>query len=259
MSTPAPYIFGNTVAACVLNENGIDFLDMVNGLSCSPKALYVPTKASDLKFDNYDRWAVPISDNGVFTGFDYNTLRTGQYYLTPPTVDSLPCFLIKEPRTSKYWYIFGELTDLMAAASVQSGGTVILMQGIVQITDPFNSPRQIFAVDPTLFPKVIIPQVSINQTNDGTITYFAAGVNYTTVALPTLSGSLKYFPQGIINNVFLPTAPTTYSTPAALLTYLNANYTNGGEITWYLDSTNSTLFATGFTLGDNFGTVITAV
>jgi len=108
MPTPAPYIAKSTIAACVLNENGIDFLNMDSGLYCSPKALYVPCKVSDLKYDNYDRWAVPISDNGIFTGFDYSILRTGDYILNPPTVDSLPCFLIKETRQSKYWYIYGE-------------------------------------------------------------------------------------------------------------------------------------------------------
>jgi len=195
MPTPAPYIAKSTIAACVLNENGIDFLNMDSGLYCSPKALYVPCKVSDLKYDNYDRWAVPISDNGIFTGFDYSILRTGDYILNPPTVDSLPCFLIKETRQSKYWYIYGELTDLIAAGAVDDGGTPILMQGIVEIQDPFNSPRDIFAVDPAIFPKIIIPQYSVNLVNN-------SSVPYAIFSLPTLGGK-KYFPQGIFNRMVM--------------------------------------------------------
>jgi hypothetical protein len=255
MATPAPYIPGNTIAACVLNENGIDFLDRMSGLYCSPKALYVPCKVSDLKYDNEDRWAVPISDNGIFTGFDYSTLRQGNYAQTPPTVDSIPCFLIKETRHSKYWYIYGELTDLMAAANVANGSATVLMQGIVEVQDPFNSPRNIFAVDPAIFPKIIIPQYTISLLN-------GSSIPYAVFSLPTISGGAKYFPQGIFNNAYLPAASLSgYTTPANLLTFLNASWSSLGvnTVTWTLSSDNMTLFATGLTVGDRLGVVVTTV
>ena len=240
---------------CVLNENGIDFLGRVNGLYCLPKALYIPCKVSDLNYDNEDRWAVPISDNGIFTGFDYNTLRTGDYAINPPTVDSIPCFLIKERRQSKYWYVFGDLTDLMAAGGVANGGTPILMQGIVEVQDPFNSPRNMFAVDPAIFPKIIIPQTDVYLI-DG------SGIPYVIFSLPTLAGGESYLPSGIFDNEFLTAATSGgYATPSDLLTFLNSNWSFLGTntVTWSLSADNMTLFATGLTVGDKIGAVISVV
>lgn len=254
MATPAPYIPNNTIAACVLNENGIDFLDRVNGLYSLPKALYVPCRVSDLNYDNVDRWAVPISDSGIFTNFDYSTLRAGAYIASPPTVDSLPCFLIKERRQNKYWYIFGELTDLMAAGNVPNGGPTYLMQGIVEAQDPYNSPRNAFIVDPSLFPRIIIPQTKVYLLN-------ISAIPYVIFSLPT-QGSKNYFPQGIFNNAYMPAANSSgYPTPSSLLAFLNSNWSSLGSntVTWSLSVDNVTLFATGLTLGDSIGAVVTLV
>jgi hypothetical protein len=129
------------------------------------------------------------------------------------------------------------------------------MQGIVEVQDPFNSPRNMFAVDPTIFPKLIVPQTTVYLLDD-------SGIPYVIFSLPTLGAGQKYFPEGIFNNTFMTAASSSgYTTPANLLTFLNSNWSALGTntVTWSLSSDNLTLFAKGLTLGDNIGAFVSVV
>jgi hypothetical protein len=92
----------------------------------------------------------------------------------------------------------------------------------------------------------------------------AAGQFITVSALPQVIAGDVYFPYGSYNNVALPPAAGGgYSSIAALLVFLNANWTNLGSpvatFVWSLSADQMTLTATGGFSGDELCFVVASV
>lgn len=213
-----------TVPALVISLNGVLFTDGYNGYygqEVIGKVLKVPCR--DILYDNTDRWAIPIKDNGIFTGMDFEYKKGA--YLLQPTYDSIPVFRITDTKSTFEWFIYGQSSDLIAACSTCCDDASIPMPGI--------SPA--FAIR-------IAPCETVNLVN-------GSGIPYMVFGIPSLLAGGVYFPYGSLNNVsFPPASATGYSSISSLLAFLNANYT---PYVWTVSADNMTLTATGGVLGSS--------
>lgn len=204
----------------------------VEGWTIVPRLLEIPCKNDFI--DDPDYWAVPIKDDGVFSRFQPVPVGASP---SPPTFDSFPVFRVRDKLSGYTWWIYGTHANFNASCGVCCGSAAIPMPnpGIIEIA-PCNY---------------------ICAQN-------ASGQFITTLALPGLVGHEKYFPYGSYNNVALPAASGAgYSTPAALLTFLNASWNHPGSpvatLVWSLSADNLTLIATGGFLGDELCAVVATV
>ncbi len=185
--------------------------------------------------DEIGYWAVPIKDNGIFTTLQYILMvDNGRVSVPQPTFDSFPIFRVRDKLSGYNWWIYGTKDNFLN--SCNSSG-VVPMPGI----------------DGQFVPMIAPCQLLCDLQN-------SSGAYQAIFALPTLVGHEALYPYGSYNNVAWATASGAgYATPAALLTYLNTTWTQGGTVSWSLTADNMTLIATGGALGDQNCTVITTI
>ena len=215
-----------------LNNTIIIHNDQVIG-----QVLQVPCRNDFQDDPNY--WLVPVKDSGIFTTLT-PVPAVGQYGDIPPTFDSIPAFRVRDKLSGYTWWCYGTNEDFTASCGTCCGSSAIPMPG----------------ADGSIIIKIApCDTLCIADVN---------GNYYSVTGLPTLVGSEKYFPYGAYNNVALPAASGAgYSTPAALLVFLNANWTNQGspnaKFVWTLSADSITLIATGGFFNDSLCVVITTV
>ena len=168
---------------------------------------------------DFDCWATPVGEGALtsFTFIPYNA--SDPIGSVAPSVQSFKCFRIYNRLASDDWYIVGTVAEYITA---YNGGAAL--------------PTTITTL-PAAYQKMC---EFINSSNQ----YGAL------FALPPLlTPDTKYFPYGYFNGVALPAgANAGYATIAALLVFLNANWTNLGSpvtaIVWTVSADNITLIAT---------------
>lgn len=166
-----------------------------------------------------DYWAVPVGEGSVsgviFQPYNPNDPITS----VAPSPMAFKCFRLINRFASDDWYVLGTVAEYITAA----GGGAALPTTITALLAGFQTMCEF-----------------INASND----YGAL------FAIPTLTGSnTHYYPFGYMNGVALPAAALAgYSSIAALLVFLNANWTNVGSpataIVWTVSADNLTLIAT---------------
>lgn len=201
------------------------------------RILEIPCKNDFIDDPNY--WAVPIKDSGIFTNIEYIPVALSP---TPPTFDSFNVFRVRDKLSGYFWIIYGTQQNFVSSCSTCCGAGTIPM------------------------PNTSVGGVVINIAPCDTLDIQnASGQYYSVTALPPLVGSETYFPYGSYNNAALPAASGSgYGTPAALLTFLNTNWTNVGSpnatFVWTLSAdSNPTLTATGGYQGDSLCIVISTI
>jgi hypothetical protein len=181
----------------------------------------IPTPADGALLDG-DYWATPVTDNGVITSWTYTPYNLNDpAQNNPPNVQSFAVFRIWRGTVDAAIdrVVVGTSAQYLTAAAGGAALPTTLGTGVYQV------PCSLLC----------------NQN--------ANGQYYTTFALPVLAGNSRYFPYGFLNGVaFTGGTSTGYSTPAALLSFLNAVWTNVGTgsptILWSLSVDNLTLTAT---------------
>jgi hypothetical protein len=168
---------------------------------------------------DYDCWATPVGE-GILTGFTFTPYNANDPIgSVQPNVQAFKCFRIYNRLASDDWYVVGTVAEYITA---YNGGAALpttittLPAGWQKMCEFINSSNQygaLFALPPLLTPDT------------------------------------KYFPYGYFNGVALPAgANAGYATIAALLVFLNANWTNLGSpvtaIVWTVSADNITLIAT---------------
>lgn len=235
-----PQIPNALIPAYVVQLNNTVFIE---GDQIVGRVLDIPCKNDFIDDPNY--WAVPVKDGGIFTTLSY--LLVAQYP-DQPTYDSFPVFRVRDKLSGYFWMIYGTHDDFVSSCGTCCGSGAIPM--------PHTTDGYVIN---------IAPCTTIGSEWGYAVN--AQGQLYTTFALPTLTGVETYYPYGSYNNVAFPSAnPAGYTTPAALLAYLNATWTNFGSpnvaITWTLSADNITLFATftaGAVRGDSICVVISNI
>lgn len=184
----------------------------------------IPTPSDGVTIDG-DYWAVPITDN-VVSGINY--IPCAPTDVNAPTPQSFHVFRIVARKGNDSWYVRGKTTGTDNGSPATNG----YIEASADAECCSATPR----VLPTDIP-FIAPCQKLCQWN--------ANSQYTAViGLPTLTSNLRYYPAATFNGVQMTAAtPLGYSTPAALLTFMNSG-TWASIGTWTLDSTNSILTAT---------------
>jgi hypothetical protein len=203
-----------TIPALVISFNNNLFVNPDNSEQVIGKVLKVPCR--NIEYDNEDMWAIPIKDSGIFTGLEFQ-LKNG-IFLDQPTFDSFTVFQIKDEFSDNQWIIYGSVNDLTNSCATCCGVAAVPMPGISGIALDFA------------------PCEVVNLTDDN-------GDPYMVFGLPTLGAGEVYFPYGSLDNVEFTTAdPDGYADVAALLSFLNTNWT---PYVWTADADEITLTATG--------------
>lgn len=207
------------IYALVIQKNNEQFID---GYNVTGRKLLVPVKNVIVDEDSY--WMVPIKDEGRFTRLvPVLSVTDGGVAVSQPTYDSFKVIRVRDKLTNNTWWIYGSVAEFFTSASV-TGSTPTAMPGIDGAWNQRISP-----CDQPLCQK------------DANGNYFI----YT--ALPTLSAGYKYFGFGSYNNAPLfRSAATGYSSIAALLSFMNTNWT---PFVWTNPSGNI-IKATGGALND---------
>lgn len=209
------------IPAIVLQRNNSLFLNNVTAQKLAGAevmvglglATEIPTPDGGAVIDA-DYWAEPVGE-GVLTGF-----KMHPYNPSDPVTSVKPnaqCFAvcrIYNRLASDYWYILGTVAQYITASA---GGAAL----------------------PTTFTTLFAAEQKACQ-------FDINGKYFFVLQLPTLTGNARYFPYGYLNGVALPAgANTGYATSGALLTFLNANWTNLGSpvssIVWTLSADGLTL------------------
>jgi hypothetical protein len=204
------------IPALVIQQNNTVFRqeNIITG-----KVLDIPCREAFL--DDTDYWAVPVKDEGVFTGLSY-VLAAGEN-IAPPTFDSFKVTRVRDKLSKFDWWVYGTHTDLINSCATCCDSPPVPMPGIdgIQI--------------------IIAPCQFICTTNDN-------GEFYAIFGLPTLEAGEAYYPVGSYENVAFATAsPTGYATVELLLAFLNSSWNPGSppSATWTASEDGLTLIATG--------------
>lgn len=201
-------VFIATTGVTVQKSGGAEILAGV-GLSTE-----IPT-ADGGGVPDGDYWALPVNDSGIVTSFHYLPYNANDPIGSiKPNAQAFAVCRIMNTKASDYWYIVGTVAQYITA----NGGAAL----------------------PTTITALVAPCQGLGEWNVNN-KYFVI------MALPAL-GSVndRYFPYGYFNGVALPAgANAGYTTPATLLTFLNASWTNVGSpvsaITWTISADNLTL------------------
>lgn len=197
------------ISGLVIKQNNEVYLtdDLVVGV-IKP----VPTPGGIYSLDG-DYWAVPITNYGVATGFNF--VPTFATDTDAPTPQSFHVFRLTSRFGNDSWYVRG--TTSLSGDSPAEAGYIEVSQDAECCAE---SPRTL----PTDVPDIVPCQVACEWNADEN--YFVV------LGLPTDTGT--YTGTGYMNGEALPTI--TAATPAALETQLNNNWTNLGSpnvaITW---------------------------
>lgn len=197
------------IPALVIKHNNSVFLtsDLVVGVT-----MPIPTPGSGAVPDG-DYWAVPISDYGIVTGFNFEP--TTPTDTTPPTLQSFHVFRLVNRFGNDVWYVRGTTT---------TDGESPANAGYIQAAADAECCSETPAVLPTDVPALQPCQVACEWDADDA--YFFI------LSLPTDIGT--YTATGYLNGEEL--TPASGANAAALETSLNTNFTNQGSpqiaITW---------------------------
>lgn len=224
------------IPAYVVQKNNTIF---ITDLAITGQVLKVPCR--NVHIDDVLFWATPVKDAQIFTTLYYQPIVDPQgNSVVKPTYDSFLVQRVRDKQSRDTWWIYvNSPEDFVSSCSTCCGAGAIPMPGSL---GGFTIP--------------IAPC-------DTPCTKNAAGKYYTQWALPTRVGSQNFFPYGSFNNVpFTAASGSGYSTPAALLAFLNAVWSNTGSpnagIIWSLSVDNITLTAT-FNNGTGLDTLCVAI
>jgi hypothetical protein len=199
------------ISALVIKHNNDVFLtpELVVG-----KTMAIPTPGAGGSIDG-DYWAVPISNMGLVSGFNF--VPTTPDSVDAPTPQSFHVFRLinQTPLTHDIWYVRGS-TTFDGDSPANPGYIQAAADAECCSEDPAELPTDV----PALFPC----QVACEQNADGN--YFVV------LGLPTDVGT--YTGNGYINGETLP--QITGANAGEIQTSLNNNWTNVGSpnvvITW---------------------------
>ena len=197
------------IPALVIKHNNDVYLtpDLVVGVTMS-----IPTPGAGGVIDG-DYWAVPISNYGVVTGFNF--VPTTPDSTDAPTLQSFHVFRLTNRFGNDAWYARGSST---------TDGESPANPGYIQASQDAECCAENPDELPTDVPDMLPCQVACELNADGN--YFFV------IALPTDIGT--YTGNGYLNGEVL--AQITGATPAAIQTALNSNWNNQGSpnvaITW---------------------------
>lgn len=204
------------IPALVIKHNNSVFLtpDLEVGVTMA-----IPTPGAGGVIDG-DYWAVPISDYGVVTGFNFEP--TTPEDTDPPTLQSFHVFRLISRFGYDVWYVRGTTTlDGESPANA----------GYIQAAQDAECCSESPATLPTDVPAMLPCQTACEWDTDEN--YFFI------LSLPTDIGS--YTATGYLNGETL--TPATGATAADLVTSLNTNFNNQGSpqivITWTLLNANT--------------------
>lgn len=220
----------NALIPCyVVQLNNTQFIE---GWNIVGRVLDVPCKNDFIDDPNY--WMVPIKDSGIFTVLQPIPLAESP---SAPTYDSIPVMRVRDKLSGYTWWVYGTHDEFTQSCATCCGSSPVPMP------------------NPGIIP--IAPCDTVCATN-------SAGQYITVLSLPQLIGAEVYFPYGSYNNAALPAASGSgYSTPGALLTFLNASWTHIGSpvatFVWSLSADNLTLIATGGFLNDTICVAISTI
>jgi hypothetical protein len=197
------------IQALVVQKNNDIYL---NG-GISPGELQLIPTPSNGGFVFGDYWAVPVTD-GIVSGFQY--IPTVSNALTKPDPQAFHVVRIQTTAQKDDWYVFGNSVEYMDASRDAECCTS---------------------------PGLSMPTAIGNFVPCQNICADSLGVFTATLGLPTIQGGKSYLPQGYFNGVALTAPnPVGYTTTAALLVFLNANWLNGNlAATWAVSADHLTL------------------
>lgn len=204
------------IPALVIKHNNDVYLtdDLVVGVTMS-----IPTPGAGGVIDG-DYWAVPISNYGIVTGFDFEPTTPNN--TTEPTPQSFHVFRLISRFGNDVWYVRGSTT--VDGESPANDGYI---EAAADAECCDATPR----VLPTDVPQLLPCQEACEWDSDDA--YFFL------LSLPTDIGT--YTANGYLNGETL--TPATGATAAALVTSLNTNFNNQGSpqiaITWTLLNANT--------------------
>jgi len=186
------------------------------------KILNVPCREVLLDEDLY--WCSPVGDYGIFSQVQFR-LALGTN-ITAPTFDSFYVQRVRDKLTNYTWWVYClTADDFKNSSNSSSSQPSIPMPGTDGTFKPVFAPCQTLC--------------SISSSNAA-----IGGV----FGLPALTTGQGYNAVGSYNGTMYPSSTSSFSTVAALLTYLNSNWTG---FTWTASADNITLFATGGNAGDS--------
>lgn len=207
------------IPALVIRHNNDVYLtdDLVVGVTMS-----IPTPGSGAVIDG-DYWAVPITDNGIVTGFDFEpTTPTDN---TPPTPQSFHVFRLVNRFGNDVWYVVGSTT---------TDGDSPANPGYIQAAQDAECCDETPRTLPTDVPELFPCQTACQFDADGNY-FFILGV-------PSLGVGESYVANGYLDDETLPQA--SGATVTALVTSLNNLWDGVGSpniaITWTQSDTGST-------------------
>lgn len=164
----------------------------------------IPTPGAGGVLDG-DFWAVPITDYGLFSGFNFLPAKATD--IVPPAPGAFHVFRLYQRSEDDVWYVRGTTTN---------DGNSPALPGYIQASAAYEC----CAVTPVNLPTTIpaIAPCYYMCDWDANKQYFAM------IGLPTLTGTApRYYPYGYYNGTALTSAASTgYATTAALLAFLNA-------------------------------------
>lgn len=167
----------------------------------------IPTIGAGVTIDG-DYWAVPITDEGIVTNFNY--VPTTPDNTDAPTPQSFHVFRITARLGNDSWYVRGTTTTVIGSSPTE--------YGYIQASNDAECCAENPVALPTDVPVLAGCQLMCEFDADGN--YFGMW------GLPSLSGNLRYYPYGYFNGVLLPSLTATgYATPTALVNALNGNGT----------------------------------
>jgi hypothetical protein len=227
-----PQISTVLIPCLVLQRNNTTFK---TGENVVGQINMVPCRNVDIKEIPF--WMVPVKDSGIFTTLE--PILAAAPNANQPTYDSVLATRIVDKQNEVTWHVYtpGGYTDFINACATCCSSPPIPMPGTV---DGFSL--------------AIIPYQTLCEVmnaNGQFVTYFG---------IPSLAPGQNYFPAGAYNNKLFTAAPLGgFSTIAAMLTFMNANYNPGSPpIVWTATTDGLTIVATGGNLKDELGVTITA-
>lgn len=216
----------------VLQQNNQQFISSSGVIG---KVLDVPCKEVLIDKDLY--WFRPVKDDGIFSALS-PCIALGDN-TDKPTFDSILVQRVRDKLTDYVWWFYViDNNTFKNSCNTCCGDATIPMPGVDGGFQPVIAPCQLICD-------------MIN--GDGDL--------YALFGLPTLAAGQQYYPTGSYNNIALSSSGATFASVAALLVYLNANWTNIGSpnVTFVWTAIGITLTATGGNSGDSLCVTIRAI
>lgn len=207
------------IPALVIKHNNDVYLtdDLVVGVTMT-----IPTPGAGGVIDG-DYWAVPITDFGIVTGFDFEPTTPDS--TEPPTPQSFHVFRLISRFGNDVWYVRGSTT--LDGESPANDGYIQAAQD-AECCD--ETPRTL----PTDVPELFGCQIACQFDADGNY--------YFILSVPTLGAGETYAANGYLDDIALTEA--TGATVTALVASLNSTWDGVGSpalaITWTQSDTGST-------------------